>query len=91
MERGLKLSAMISNLKEEITATQKSGETMFELGTITIKTKIVIKSTGKAGAKANFYVVTADLSGGVDAENSHEVTIELKPKDRVLMGEGERA
>lgn len=91
MDSGLKLADMISNLKAEIRSTQKRGDTMFELGTITIKTKVVIKSTGKAGAKVTFYVVTADLGAGIDNENSHEVTIELKPKDKMFMGEGERA
>lgn len=91
MARSVTLSEMISNLKAEIKSAQTSGETMFELGTITIKTKIVIKSTGKKGAKVNVYVLTADLSSEEDAENSHEVTIELKPKEPVLMGEDKRA
>jgi hypothetical protein len=91
-DRGLKLSEMISNLKAEIKSAQTSEDTMFELGQITIKTKIAIKARGKAGAKASFYVVTADLGGGIDSENSHEVTIVLNPigSNKLFMGNNDR-
>jgi hypothetical protein len=89
-DRALTLSAMIANLKTEIKSAQTDDDTMFELGDITIKTKVAIKARGKAGAKASFYVVTAELGGGVDSENSHEVTIVLRPHHGILMGNKDR-
>ena len=89
-DRALTLSAMIANLKTEIKSAQTDDDTMFELGDITIKTKVAIKARGKAGTKASFYVVTAELGGGVDSENSHEVTIVLKPHHGILMGNKDR-
>jgi hypothetical protein len=86
----LSLADMIMKLKDEIKVAQTADSAMFELGDVTIKTKVSISAKGKGGGKVSFYVVTAELGGELHNEHSHEVTITLKPKGKMFMGSRKR-
>jgi len=86
----LSLAEMIANLKSEIKSAMKTDNTMFELGDVTIKTKLAISSKGKGGGKVNFYVVTAELGAEAQNQQSHEISIVLKPKAKMYMGSRKR-
>ena len=85
-EAKLSLSELIEQLKQEIVATQEQGDEMFSLGEVSITTKFVVEASGKAGAKANFWVVTVDGEMASKGQFSHELTLKLKPIDPIYLG-----
>jgi hypothetical protein len=85
----VKLSDMIEQLKSELQIAKEKGlgNEMLTLTEVTITTKFVVRTTGKGGAKFDFYVLTGDVGATVEGQHSHELTIKLLPIDKVDMGE----
>ena len=80
------LSDVIASVKDEIKSAMLTDNKMFQLGDVTIKTKVAITSKDKGGGKVNIYVVTAELGEESQQLQSSEVSIVLKPAKGILMG-----
>lgn len=81
------LSDVIASVKEEIKSAMMTDNKLFELGDVTITTKVAISSKDKGSGKVNIYVVTAELGEESERLRSSEVSIVLKPaKGKILMG-----
>lgn len=80
------LSDVIASIKDEIKSAMVTDNKMFQLGEVTIKTKVAITSKDEGGGKVNIYVVTAEVGGESQQLQSNEVSIVLKPRGILLMG-----
>jgi hypothetical protein len=82
----IRLRDLVAALKSELAASM-DGSPLFAVDKAVVKTSIMTKETESADARLEVWVVKG--GGEVASENqlTHEITLELKPLDDMLLGD----